>query len=307
VTIVALDKNDQPLSLGSGFFINKSGHIATNHHLLEGSAKAIIKTLEGQKGKVIEIVKDDPKLDLLIAKTSFRNTLPAPLGDSDTITVGEDIVAIGNPAGLEGTVSRGIISGVRKAEGVKYIQITAPISPGSSGGPVFNLTGKVIGVATAFLDLGQNLNFAMPINYLKTLKLSRLRLSSLPKRRAKLEGIERDQTLVEVFDIHYNYNWTELTSIDFSIGNRTNYPIRNVKLFFIYKNHIMEIIDYSAGKFKGPILPNLALQFRHDHSVLHYRENVSITSWLEGKIEVRVLDYEIDRSVRGSPVDLILD
>ena len=79
-----------------------------------------------------------------MATTTLRNTTPLPFGDSDTVTVGEDIVAIGNPAGLEGTVSRGIVSGIRKAKDMQWIQITAPISPGSSGGPVFNLNGRVI-------------------------------------------------------------------------------------------------------------------------------------------------------------------
>lgn len=173
VTIVALDENDQPLGLGSGFFVNESGDIATNHHVLEGCTTAIIKTTKGQKGQIIGVIKDDPKLDLLVAKTTLTNTAPLPFGDSDTVTVGEDIVAIGNPAGLEGTVSQGIISGIRKAEGVKFIQITAPISPGSSGGPVFNLSGNVIGIATAYFSGGQNLNFAMPVNYLESLKLNK--------------------------------------------------------------------------------------------------------------------------------------
>ena len=73
VTIVALDENDQPLSLGSGFFINNSGEIATNHHVLEGSSKAIIKTTSGETGEILEIVKDDPELDLLVAKTTLKN------------------------------------------------------------------------------------------------------------------------------------------------------------------------------------------------------------------------------------------
>lgn len=181
VTIVALDQNDQPLSLGSGFFINTEGDIATNHHVLEGSAKAILKTIDGRKGEILEIINDDPELDLLIAKTSLKPTNPVPFGDSDTITVGEEIVAIGNPEGLEGTVSNGIVSGIRKWGRFKLIQITASISPGSSGGPVFNLTGKAVGVATAYLRTGQNLNFAMPVNYLKSLKPFRGKLSSLPK------------------------------------------------------------------------------------------------------------------------------
>lgn len=182
VTIIALDENDQPVSLGSGFFVNENGEIATNHHVLEGSVKAIIKTIKGEKGEILEIIKADLDLDLIIAKTSLKNTKPILIGDSDKITVGEDIVAIGNPAGLEGTVSKGIISGIRQAEGIKFVQITAPISPGSSGGPVINLAGEVIGIATSYIDAGQNLNFAMPVNYLKSLKANRLKLSSIKKQ-----------------------------------------------------------------------------------------------------------------------------
>ena len=245
VTIIALDQNDQPLSLGTGFFISTEGDIASNHHVLEGSAKAIIKTMDGRKSEVLEIINNDPELDLLIAKTSLKNTSPLPLGDSDTITVGEEIIAIGNPAGLEGTVSNGIVSGVRKVNGFKFIQITAPISPGSSGGPVFNSTGKVIGIATAFLDIGQNLNFAMPVNYLKSLKPSSIKLSSLPKMTPKPGTMEKDNSLVQTFDIRprifepgafYTPNCCDLTSVDFAIKNLWNYPIKNIKLFFIYKN-----------------------------------------------------------------------
>ena len=238
VTIVALDENDQPLSLGSGFFINESGDIATNHHVLEGSSKAIIKTTRGDKGNILEIIKDDPELDLLVAKTSFKKTTPLPLGDSNTITVGEDIVAIGNPAGLEGTVSKGIISGIRKVEDFKFIQITAPISPGSSGGPVFNLSGKVIGIATAYLDSGQNLNFAMPVNYLTSLKQSRTKLPSLPKAKSKMAY--QDKVLVEATEIHKivcNNNKDSICRIDFVLNNNNNYPVKNIKLFIVYKKH----------------------------------------------------------------------
>jgi len=216
VTIVALDQNGQPLSLGSGFFINAEGDVASNHHVLEGSSKAIIKTMDGRTGEVLEIINDDPELDLLIAKTSLKSTNPLPLGDSDTITVGEEVIAIGNPAGLEGTVSNGIVSGVRKVEGFKFIQITAPISPGSSGGPVFNSTGNVIGIATAYLDIGQNLNFAMPSNYLKSLKPVRIKLSSLPKsmpRKGKYV-FDDEPNFIEENRLNRNLNGLEITTFD---------------------------------------------------------------------------------------------
>lgn len=329
VTIIALDENDQPLSLGSGFFINDHGDIATNHHVLEGSSKAIIKTLNGKKGDVLEIIKADPELDLIVAKTSLKNTMAVPLGDSDTITAGEDIVAIGNPAGLEGTVSKGIISGIRKAEGVKFIQITAPISPGSSGGPVFNLSGQVIGVATAYLDIGQNLNFAMPINYLKFLRVNRVKLASLKKTTVR-KNVE-DTSLVKVIDIHYNSCGTSLCSIDFSLQNDNSYPIKNVQLFFIYKKYRAEypegfreltkkllnegkfdeyrkewdkvkpikewdeFISYSAFKIKDTILPKLGLQFKHEHLVKYFYKFSGLDYYPEASVEIRILDYEIVR------------
>lgn len=313
VTIVALDQNDQPLSLGSGFFINTEGDIATNYHILESSAKAIIKTVEGKKGDILEIINYDPELDLLIAKTSLKNTTPIPLWDSDTITVGEEIVAIGNPAGLEGTVSKGIISGVRKVGGFKFIQITAPISPGSSGGPVFNSLGHVIGVATAYLDIGQNLNFAMPVNYLKSLKPNRIKLSSLPKMTPKSGSaekekyiFEKDDTLVRGFDVHYRYHMDDLSDIYFAIKNLSNHPIRNIKILFVYKNIMGEVISYSAVEIEDLILPKLALQFTHRHYVNYFRKwDDKYRIFKEGVVEIRILDYLIDRTGRTSPADLL--
>lgn len=302
VTIVALDENDQPLSLGSGFFINTEGDIATNHHVLEGSTDAIIKTIEGEKGNIIEIIKDDPDVDLLIAKTSFKNTVPLPLGDSDTITTGEDIVAIGNPAGLEGTISKGIVSSIRKTDSLSFIQITAPISPGSSGGPVFNLSGKVIGIATAYLDYGQSLNFAMPINYLKNLKSSKMNLASLPK---KLEGktVKKDDSLVQIFDVHYYYYGTILHSLNFGIKNLSNYAVKNVQLFFIYRNTKREVISYSTEKIKDSILPQLALQFSQSHFVTDFRD-FRDGKYIDGTVEIRILDYDIDKT-SAAPADLL--
>jgi len=308
VTIIALDVNNQPLSLGSGFFVNENGDIATNHHVLENCAKAIIKTKKGEKGTILEILNYDPELDLIIARTSLKSTKPLPFGDSDTITIGEDILAIGNPAGLEGTVSKGIISGVREVDDIKFIQITAPISPGSSGGPVFDLAGKVIGVATAYLTYGQNLNFAMPINYLKSLKPNKLNIVSLPKI-SKNKSLKKDDALVQVFDVFYSYGTGgNLSLLEFTIKNLNNYPIKNIELFIVYKNYKGAVISYSSMKIKESILPKLALQFINNHYVRHFRIiDPVIRKYQYGEVDIRILDYEIVRTSGRSGLDLLFE
>lgn len=308
VTIITLDKNNQPLSIGSGFFVSENGNIATNAHVLEGCAKAIIKTKSGKKASILQILNYDPQLDLVIAKTSLKLSKSLPIADSDSITVGDDILAIGNPAGLEGTVSKGIISGIREIDKKKYIQITAPISPGSSGGPVFNLNGKVIGVATAYLTYGQNLNFALPVNYLKSLKPNKLKLSSFPKIPTN-KTLSKDESLVQVFDIFYNYSSNDnLNLLEFTIKNLNNYPIKNIELFFVYKNYKGEIISYSSMKLEKSILPKLALQFINNHYVRHFRhwDNYG-NKKIEGEVEIRILDYEIDQTSEQQSSDVSFD
>lgn len=288
VTIVALDENDQPLSLGSGFFINASGDIATNHHVLEGSSKAILKTIGGENGEILEIIKDDSELDLIVAKTSLTTTSPIPLGDSDTITVGEDIIAIGNPAGLEGTVSKGIISGVRNVEGMKFIQITAPISPGSSGGPVFNMAGKVIGVATAYIDVGQNLNFAMPVNYLKTLKTVNHKLASLPKMSKKSQTAAVDQNLVTAFNVERSTTYQGgSANISFSVRNTSRTDIRNIKILILWKSSSGEMLHFTPILVEDTI-PSLQTKIIQRN----FMEAIGSLPYAF-KTETRIIDYEI--------------
>ncbi len=203
VSITALDEDGKPLSKGSGFFVDTEGSVVTNHHVLAGSVEARVRTSDGRQGRVLEITRDDPLLDLVVVRTSLRKTIPLILGDSDAIRIGDEIIIMGNPAVLKDSVSLGTVRDVLKAEGITLIQSTAPILPGSSGGPMMNPEGKVIGVATAFLDLGQNVSFAMPANYLKTLTGVRLDLRSLPRTTIKLEAIIGDRVSIETLDVLY--------------------------------------------------------------------------------------------------------
>ena len=157
---------------GSGFFV-RPGYVATNYHVIEG-AETIIARLVGTETTytITEIVATDERRDLAIIKVIGDIPPELPLGNSNEVRIGETVYAVGNPQGLQGTVSRGIVSSMRDfgQNGIR-IQIDAPISPGNSGGPVLNDEGEVIGVSASGIQGidAQNLNFAIPSNYLKVL------------------------------------------------------------------------------------------------------------------------------------------
>ncbi|MDE0400684.1 MAG: trypsin-like peptidase domain-containing protein [Candidatus Poribacteria bacterium] len=166
-----MQKADGTISQGSGFFILPN-YIATNHHVVEGATKAYVKLVGKQTAYSVEsIAATDAYYDLAILKLSGITAPTLSLANSDTVQTGETVYVVGNPKGLEGTFSSGIVSAVRAGGNDKLIQIDASISPGSSGGAVLNSKGKVIGVVTwSHRDSNaQNLNFVVPSNYLKTL------------------------------------------------------------------------------------------------------------------------------------------
>ena len=158
--------------LGTGFFINSRGQIVTNYHVVFGSDQAVVRTQAGHRYPVKRIVAENKEADLVLLAADIPATEIVPLEVSGKLPeVGEKIYAIGHPMGLEKTVSEGIVSAIRKLPKLgDIIQITAPISPGSSGGPVFNSSGVVIGVARATFRTGQNLNFAVPGQHVLELK-----------------------------------------------------------------------------------------------------------------------------------------
>jgi S1-C subfamily serine protease len=157
-------------SLGTGFVVSSDGLIATNLHVIAGNADITVTLSDHREFQVVEIWNGDRQRDLVIMRIQAKKLPVIPLGNSDAIRAGDSIVAIGHPLGLEDTVSNGLVSAVRKLDkGLTVLQISAPIAPGSSGGPIFNDHGEVIGVATAIMLGGQNINFGVPISYLKEL------------------------------------------------------------------------------------------------------------------------------------------
>ncbi len=154
--------------LGSGFIIDGSGHIVTNNHVIEG-ADTIIVTLSNKKEYKAELIGRDPKTDVALLKIDHSNDLkPLAMGDSNALSVGEWVVAIGSPFGLEQTVTAGIVSAKGRVIGAgpydDFIQTDASINPGNSGGPLINMKGEVIGINTAIVPGGQGIGFAIPVN-----------------------------------------------------------------------------------------------------------------------------------------------
>ena len=153
--------------MGTGFVIDKHGTIATNHHVVEGATRLSVKLFDGTEVDRVELLESNAADDLALIRIHTESPLvPVVLGSSDNVTVGEPVIVIGNPLGLEHTLTDGLVSARRLWEGKKYIQMSAPVSPGNSGGPVFNVYGDVVGVTVAKL-MGENLNLAVPIDKLK--------------------------------------------------------------------------------------------------------------------------------------------
>jgi len=166
-------KDYKQTSLGSGFIIDKDGYILTNYHVIQGADEIKVK-LSNEKEFKAEIIGKDPKTDIALIKIKSWKDLPVvKLGNSDELQVGEWVMAIGNPFGLDHTVTAGIVSAKGRIIGAgpydNFIQTDASINPGNSGGPLINLKGEVIGINTAIISSGQGIGVAIPINMAKGL------------------------------------------------------------------------------------------------------------------------------------------
>lgn len=256
---------------------------------------------------------------MVILKVSAFSPQVLSLGDSDAVQVGEPVYAVGNPRGLEGTFSQGIISSIRKVGTDKLLQLTAPISPGSSGGPVLNSEGKVIGVSVATFRGGQNLNFAIPSNYLKTLVAKVGTAAPLSKTRPSTakrsilaalggkgtEGITGGRFTWTRKDGHKFLVYAD-RGYSFSLQNHLRESVRNVHYLVIFNDKYGVPVDVQVLQYRGLIPAGLAkriTQWVSDISVKKFS-----TRWqpqrnvggpyekgfiIKTRVEFRILDFEI--------------
>ena len=277
-----------PTSQGSGFFIDKNTLI-TNFHCVDG-ADAIQLKIAGKDDiiKGAKVVKASEEFDLAVIRT--KQDFPYLKIDSlGKEKVGSKIYAIGNPRGLEGTISDGILSGKRDNEGVEFLQITAPISPGNSGGPVLNEKGEVIGVSTFTFRNSQNLNFAMPIKYIS--KCTNYD-PSIQSAKPRAKHTNSDALTMTYFE----KNGAEFQEF-LTLKNNTKDDICAVIGVLVYRTMDGEILDYRV--FNKDVMIPVGLAKRITLGSFDQNQNWKYFKsdgydYKQFKVEFRLLSYEID-------------
>ena len=188
--VVITGGSENAQTSGSGFLIASDGKIATNVHVIRDLIEATVILSTGEKFDHFSVLAYDEEKDIAIVKIAGFSLPTVRLGDSNKVVPGLAVIAIGNPRGLSQSVTSGIVSAVRDhpgSAGLKVIQIDAAINPGNSGGPIINARGEVIGIASAKLKGSENLNFAIPINYLRGLLSDSLTPITLDDFRTRLQ------------------------------------------------------------------------------------------------------------------------
>ena len=290
--LVTEDANGQPVSLGSSFVV-MPGYLVTNLHVIEGASRARAKIIgRDQKYTIAGTSAVDEVHDLVILSVPGLNAPSLKLGDSRDVSVGDLVYAVGNPKGLEGTFSQGIISGIRRVDSEVLLQITAPISPGSSGGPVLSEKGEVIGVAAATYAGGQNLNFAIPSSYVGSL-MARAKKDAVPLSPGRtpsgdrsvlgqLGGKSVEGVVGENLAWKYDFAYGEYS---ISIRNKLDEPVEDVYCLVVFLDEKKTPIDVDVVRYRDMIPAGLAKRVtsKVDESVQ------KLTRWLE----FRVLDFRL--------------
>lgn len=313
VVLLAMeDTNSQPVSLGSGFFV-KADIVATNLHVIESAARGYAKIV-GQKPKyeIAGIVGIDTQRDLVLLKITGGKAPSLTFGDINQVAVGDEVYVIGNPQGLEGTFSQGIVSSIRQVGSDTFFQITAPISPGSSGGPVLNAQGKVIGIAVATFSGGQNLNFAIPASYLASL-LSELKpaapLSAKATTKQKKSIIDDlGKPSVESItgeQLTWDQTFTETAHYSFTLRNQLHKPVDDVKCLVVFYDRTgspidVDVVFYSSHSSPKTNLVSLKNPSSYNGWLIPAGLAKRVTGGvhpsvqkLTSKVEIRILDFRI--------------
>lgn len=297
VLLVMEDDSGQPLSLGSGFFVS-DGIVATNFHVIEGASRGYARIV-GQKTKfdITGSVGLDQEHDLVLLLLDGASAPSLGFGDSAKVAIGDTVFAVGNPEGLEGTFSQGIISGFRKVESNSLLQITAPISPGSSGGPVLDSQGKLIGVAVATYKEGQNLNFAIPASYLQNLLQTKGGAKPLSSATRKVTKSVIDEfggnKITEGVSVA-SFRWSGGGMFSLSLLNKLRESVKNVYCLVIFYNGDGQPIDFAVVRYPDIIPAGLGKRIENMNVAVSTAVENNAYVGTPGRIDFRILGFEIE-------------
>ena len=267
--IETFDTRGIPLSLGTGFAV-RSNLLASNCHVIRGANTATAKILDSERSFPIEaIVRSDLRADLVLLRIKAA-VAPLVIETNLNWSVGDSVYALGNPHGLAGTFSAGIISATRELGFIHYLQITAPISPGNSGGPVLSSEGRVVGVATAAIKDAQNLNFAVSVQHLATLLSEPPREDSFASFVIKHESFARSETPSRAASSDgiavTSFEWTPFHGLDaispfsFTVFNGLRRPVKNVLVALSFLNTDLQPVDTKIITISETIAPGSGLR-----------------------------------------------
>ncbi|HAX98256.1 MAG TPA: hypothetical protein DCY12_05065, partial [Candidatus Atribacteria bacterium] len=254
VAIYTFNNQGQSLMQGSGFFINNQGDVITNWHVIENAHSAVVKTFEGNSYLVKEVLGGSKESDLALLSIDSRNDSVQGLPISHSIPeIGERVLVMGNPLALEFSVSDGIIAAIRmipEYSNGEVIQITAPVSPGSSGSPVMNMQGEVIAVAFYVYFHGENLNFAIPSQRVIDI-INNKRPNPVTLAQLSIEDFKIFEDSSHKFSVSYPSQWELVTQ---------NYQNQVIKGFLApidsQNDHFRENLNVIVETYQSPILLN---------------------------------------------------
>lgn len=298
VFIEVADRNGIPMAFGSGFVVSPS-LIVTNLHVIQGASSAKVN-LVGSKTTFAtsSVLAVDAVNDLALLSVAGL-LAPSLLISDETPEVGDRVYVIGNPKGFQGTISDGLVSAFRNLENRKLIQISAPISPGSSGGPVLNEVGKVLGVTVLTFKDGQNLNFAIPSGALLALMKSKSSSVDMGSLKDPQQNKNRLSQAVEGIQLAH-FTWAKNEGFDgdawhlhYVLRNLTNTPVNHIRIVILLldgRGAPVSSWENEAGmwsdKYGKPVSPHSAMTYAAGFS----KFDKSLTK----SIQYRVLSYLVE-------------
>lgn len=301
--ILTYDSRGMPLAIGSGFFI-EADKLVTNYHVIDGASTAVVRTIGSERQhNVKETISYSEGMDIAILLVDIKRK-PLHIKATQDQQIGDKVVAIGNPKGLEGSVSEGIISGLRKVDDFKVYQITAPISPGSSGGPLFDLQGNVIGITTASIIEGQNLNFAIPVLLVDRLKKSGKRWE--PAKTGRSTSFKPTESGLSFVEFARKWIWTG-GQIEYSLKNNTKQTIKNpVYVLMFFDKRSKEMLHFSIFSSKVLIPPGMSKRFvEYDKALNNFSSKPDENATHVIYAEFRIITYEIEERTKPAVLDFL--